>query len=46
MKTVMSKQNTAVSTQVTTLASDGSLYIGVMPSQVSLSVNVDAEQRN
>lgn len=33
-------------TQVTILASDGSPYIGTMPSQVSLSINVNAEKRN
>lgn len=46
MKALMNKQITAITTQVTTLASDGSLYIGVMPNQISLSVDVNAEPRN
>ena len=46
MKTLMNKQSTAIKTQVTMLASDGSIYIGVTPTQVSLSVNIKAEQRN
>ena len=46
MKTVMNKQSTAIKTQVTMLASDGSIYIGTVPNQVTLSVDVNAEQRN
>lgn len=46
MKTLMNKQSTEITKQVTTLASDGSLYIGIMPHQVTLSVDVNAEQRD
>ena len=40
MKTVMNKQTRAITTQVTTVASDGTLYIGVIPNLVTLSADV------
>jgi hypothetical protein len=46
MKTVMNKYSTEITTQVTMLASDGSLYIGVAPHQVTLTITCNGEQRN
>lgn len=46
MKTLMNEYSTTTQAQVQILASDGkTFYTGVMPHQVTLSVNINAEQR-